>query len=217
MNHLLEKVDSYKHVIWDWNGTLLNDTHLTVEAACVLLRNHNLPEITVEDYKRVFRFPIRDYYISLGFDFNKTPFEVLCDQFVHEYNVVRVKSATLFHGVKELLPEIKRTKKQSILSAAEQNHLNEIVTYFDIHHHFDHICGIQDHYAASKIKRGEELISYTDISPQETILIGDTDHDLEVGRALGVQVLLIADGHQSFDRLSAIHSNVLSTRFLSDR
>ncbi len=43
-------------------------------------------------------------------------------------------------------------------------------------------------------------------------MIGDTDHDLEVGNELGIDVLLIADGHQSFEKLKNVHDNVIETR-----
>ncbi len=47
-----------------------------------------------------------------------------------------------------------------------------------------------------------------DIDPGQLILVGDTDHDLEVGDALGIDVLLVTGGHQSHARLSKRHSRV---------
>lgn len=214
MTHLLDKVKPYKHVIWDWNGTLLNDTQHTVDAICSLLEKDGLPLIDVQKYKDVFKFPVKDYYWDLGYDLNIHSFEELCKRFVTEYNHKRVKLAQLFDGVHDVLPEIKKYKKQSILSAAEQNHLNSIVKHFDIYHHFDHIFGIDNHYAASKVERGLELMDEAKICKTETIMIGDTDHDFEVAEKLGIDILLIADGHQSYERLKKIHDNVLETRYL---
>ena len=74
--------------------------------------------------------------------------------------------------------------------------------------------GISDHFATSKLARGRELLLKSDIPPHKTILVGDTDHDLDVGKELGIDVLLIADGHQSFEKLSGIHSNVIESRFV---
>ncbi len=103
-------------------------------------------------------------------------------------------------------------RKQSILSAAAQWHLDDWVKKFDIHHYFDHIFGIGDHNASSKLDRGKELIELADVCPSQTILVGDTDHDLDVGNELGIDVLLVANGRQSYERLSAIHPNVIETR-----
>ena len=81
-------------------------------------------------------------------------------------------------------------------------------------HHFDHIFGIDNHYAGSKLERGRELIEKSRISPSQTLLIGDTDHDLQVANELGIDALLIADGYQSFNKLSQLHHNVLESRYL---
>lgn len=213
MTHLIQKVEPFKHVIWDWNGTLLNDTHHTVEAICALNKRYSVPEITVQKYKDIFRFPVKNYYVDMGYDLEKHKFEELCKEFVIEYNLKRAKHARLFEGVESVLPSIKQNKKQSILSAAEQSHLVDIVSHFDIHHHFDHIFGIDNHFAASKVERGLELMEAAKVCRSETIMIGDTDHDLEVAEKLGIQILLIADGHQSYERLKKLHDNVLETRY----
>lgn len=213
MTHLFDRTEKYKHVIWDWNGTLVNDTHLAVEAACVLLEEYNLPLIDIAHYKEYFRFPVRDYYKLMGFDLEKISFEKLCERYVVEYNQKRSKLAKLFDGAAETLALIKKHKKQSILTAGEEVYVQGMVKHFDIHHYFDHVYGIHNHLAESKVYRGKELVEHSGILATDTILIGDTDHDLEVGQEMGVDVLLIADGHQSYERLSKVHDNVLESRY----
>ena len=83
----------YKHIIWDWNGTLLNDTWLCVEGINNSLEKRSLDTITEKIYKKVFSFPVKDYYERLGFDFKKEPFEVAGDEFVEYYG-------KFFHKVK---------------------------------------------------------------------------------------------------------------------
>lgn len=134
-------------------------------------------------------------------------------RFHEEYNRFRMDHWKLFPGIESHLETLALEKKQSILSAAAQWHLDDWVKHFNIAQHFDHVFGVADHYATSKVDRGKELVTVSQISPEETILIGDTDHDLEVAHALGVNVLILCDGHQSFNRLSALHPNVLKTRF----
>ena len=61
----------YKHIIWDWNGTLLNDLTLCVDLLNVSLEKRKLPEMTEEKYRKKFLFPIKTFYESIGFDFSK--------------------------------------------------------------------------------------------------------------------------------------------------
>ena len=57
------------HVVWDWNGTLLDDLDTCVAVANMLLDEFGLARLEgVADYQAKFRFPIVDYYAELGFD-----------------------------------------------------------------------------------------------------------------------------------------------------
>ncbi len=207
---IIKHTEPFDHVIWDWNGTLMNDVDIALASLNVMLTENNLPIKTVTEYKELFGFPIRSYYEKVGFDLQKLSFEKLCERFIDEYNNKRAKTANLFDGISDLLSEIKKIKTQSILSAAEQNHLFEMTDHFELTHHFHHRFGINDFYASSKIDRGHELISHSKITADNTILIGDTDHDFEVAQALGISCLLISDGHQSEHRLQALTANVIS-------
>ena len=79
MNHI-------SSVIWDWNGTLLNDVHISVNSVNHLLAQKDLHTLTRDDYLEVFTFPVQEYYESIGFDFTDEPFEVTAHQFIEIYN-----------------------------------------------------------------------------------------------------------------------------------
>ena len=55
-------MDEITTVVWDWNGTLLDDVELCMESINRLLREHRLPQLDHERYQRVFQFPIIEYY-----------------------------------------------------------------------------------------------------------------------------------------------------------
>jgi len=64
----------YSHIIWDWNGTLLNDVEWCIKVMNQLLVQRSLPPISdVSAYYEVFCFPIIKYYKNLKFDFEKNP------------------------------------------------------------------------------------------------------------------------------------------------
>ena len=209
----LDKLSAYEHIIWDWNGTVIDDAHITSEVVAEIMEKHNLPRLSLQEYRDLFGFPVRDYYLKLGFDFSKVSFEELSDIFIELYGKKSCK-AEVFIGMVETLDALGQDgKKLSILSAASQEHLEKMVKHHDLHIHFTHIFGLNNHYAASKLDRGRELIEVAGVLPRQTILVGDTDHDLEVGEKLGIDVLLVGDGHQCKNRLSKIHHNVLPSRF----
>jgi phosphoglycolate phosphatase len=208
MLQLKEILSSHDHVIWDWNGTLLNDIDHCVETINSVLQAWDLPQVSREKYLDVFQFPVINYYKEIGFDFEKHSFEKVGTQFIQTY-YSGVDSCNLVSGARELLLHIRENvKMQSVLSAAEQSHLNEMMEKFNIRKFFDNVFGINNIYAASKLERGQELIEMSGIARNKTILIGDTDHDLQVAQELGIEVILVSHGHQSFERLSAKHNRV---------
>lgn len=76
----------YTHVVWDFNGTVLDDVEAGIRAVNDLLVARGLPCIADADaYRRVFRFPIKSYYEALGFDFKKETYEALAPQWVERY------------------------------------------------------------------------------------------------------------------------------------
>lgn len=184
-------------IIWDWNGTLLNDIELCVQIINKMLQKRNLQKLTVDEYKEVFSFPVKDYYQKIGFDFNDEPFEIPAREYIEEYNS-NVESCNLHENSVSVLNYFRSVGiRQFILSASKQDALDQCLEQQNISQYFEHISGLDNHYAASKIENGQQLISELNLNASELILIGDTVHDFEVARELGCQCVLIANGHQS--------------------
>ena len=45
----------YKNVVWDWNGTLLDDVKISVDTINVMLERKHLGKLTVEEYRSIFQ------------------------------------------------------------------------------------------------------------------------------------------------------------------
>ncbi len=85
MQQLFHRLGDIDHVIWDWNGTLLNDVPHAVDTINFLLGPRGLPLMSIERYREIFSFPIRRYYETLGFDLQAESFADLCDQFIDRF------------------------------------------------------------------------------------------------------------------------------------
>ena len=191
----------YKHIIWDWNGTLLNDTSLCTQILNASLRKRDIPEITVQQYKQKFLFPIKTFYESIGFDFDKEPFENSNNEFNAGF-VDQFKSLALQPFAKDTIIKFSEKKiKQTILSASRQDRLKEQVNFFDITQYLQHVVGTNNLYAHGKEYEGEELLLTLDIPAEETIIIGDTLLDSSVAKYLKIDCALVSNGHNDIKRL----------------
>ena len=196
-------MDGIKTIIWDWNGTLLDDTLICKSIINKLLEQRSLPVLSLQKYKEIFTFPVKDYYQKAGFDFTQEEFKIPADDFIVRYTE-KVKLAKLHHEATEVLEYLKSSNvQQFILSAMEQNSLKKSIEQFGINHYFNAIYGISDHYAHSKTANAIRLISDYHLNPSEVCFIGDTVHDHEVAETIGCNCILIADGHQTKKRLIA--------------
>lgn len=190
-------------VIWDFNGTILDDVDAGIDAVNELLCECGCSPIpSREYYQETFGFPIRDYYKRIGFDFEKYPYEVLAPLWVEKY-LRFVKRARLFEDVRATLEALhRRGVRQIVLSATEREMLKGQLGALGIIEVFEEILGLDNIHAASKLSLAKE---WREKNPDaRVLLIGDTDHDVETAKAIGVECVLVARGHQSKSRLEIL-------------
>lgn len=189
----------YNYCIWDFNGTILDDVELGIYAINELFKAHKMDRcLEREEYCLKFDFPIKDYYQRVGFDFEKTPYEVLAPEWVDIY-FSNFDKARLFPDVISTLSFLRQMgMRQCVLSASEQNSLKKQIDDFGIKHYFEEIMGIGNIYAASKLELAKK---WRERHPDDRVMfIGDTTHDIETAKALSADCYIICAGHQSSER-----------------
>lgn len=191
-------------IIWDFNGTLLNDMQVCIDCMNVMLRKRGLAPLDLPRYREIFTFPVREYYNELGFDFTKEPFDIPAHQFIDLYRE-NLHLAPLQPGVEDILTYFREKGfRQVILSAMEQEFLEETLKMKNIHGYFERICGITNHLGEGKLEMAKELMAGLNGNGHDFVMIGDTLHDYEVASGCGIPCVLIAIGHQSHSRLKSL-------------
>jgi phosphoglycolate phosphatase len=198
------------HLIWDWNGTLLDDLDACIHALNSLLDERGLPRTSPGHYREHFGFPVRDYYRALGFDLAGEDWDLLAVRFHAFYRAdpsirIRPLAARTLTACRDL------GLRQSLLSACEQNLLHTMVRAASLDGFFERMQGVDNLHGSSKIDVGRALLAELAADGAETLVIGDTLHDHEVAEALGCGCILLADGHQSPSRLRRTGRPVLNT------
>lgn len=197
-------MSKYKCILWDWNGTLLDDLEVCIHVMNAILANRKLPLLTEKRYRDIFGFPVINYYHQLGFDFNKEPFEEISNEFITSYQRESL-SAGLRENAVNMLQYIKKMgMKQIILSASQLEKLEEQVNHFGIRHYFQTLLGLNHSHATSKIAVGRSWLELSELNRDEILLVGDTLHDYETACELGCDCILLTEGHQSRERVAAL-------------
>ena len=189
-----------QHVLWDWNGTLLDDTLASVNAINTLLARRGLDGIDMTRYRATFGFPVIDFYRQLNFPLERENWDSLAREF-HDLFLTE-PSLRLQDGARDVLAQVRRRGlPQSVLSASEQGLLTRMLTDFGIQPYFAEVFGVDNFHGQSKLALGQNLLRKLALPPGQVLLVGDTLHDAEVAQALGIRCVLVAQGHQSVPRL----------------
>lgn len=190
----------YDYIIWDFNGTIFDDVQIDIDSLNELLKRRELPLVKDrEEYKEGFMFPIKQWYVNRGFDLEKESFDDVAVEWLNEY-LSREPEAGLVKGVAETLKFFKgQNVKQVIISASEISMLRRQLKMLGVEEYFEEILGLDNYYAAGK--KGIALEWRKNHPDDKLLFLGDTDHDYFVAEAIGADCVLIAEGHQSANKL----------------
>lgn len=184
-------------VIWDWNGTLIDDGQASFESVNDMLSRRNLPLITFDQYSSYIETPIIGFYRHIFDDLDSMDFSLISREF-HEGTALHMRTHGLMSGAEAVLEQLSATGiRQVIVSSCEKGMLAEQTQKYGVAKYFDAILGADDFHAGSKIDRAKEYMARCGISPEQTVNVGDMLHDTELSRAVGAKCILIAKGHQT--------------------
>lgn len=199
----------YSHIIWDFNGTILDDLIPCIDVLNIMLRERGLKSVDKNVYLEVFGFPIKSYYEKLGFDFTKEDYGVMAIEWSGLYKTAAENSGVC-EGVLDTLEYFKKLGvPQYIISATEYEMLKEQINALGIGSYFEELLALKNFHAVSKVELGKSWAER--IKPERMLFIGDTLHDFETADAMGAECVLIAAGHQSKERLSVCRVPVLDS------
>lgn len=202
-------LNNVRAILWDWNGTLLDDLEVCISSMNGMLTRRNYPILTKERYKEIFTFPVQDYYVKAGFDFSRDDWDTVAMEFIANYRE-NVHQSVLHDEVNDILQRFRSMgKRQFILSAMQQDFLLETITARLDPTIFEVIAGLNDHYAATKVENARLLVHEIGLPKSQIIMIGDTIHDFEVAEEAGIPCILVANGHQARERLESTRAPVV--------
>ncbi|MCC6933149.1 MAG: HAD family hydrolase [Deltaproteobacteria bacterium] len=204
-------MDKRVSIVWDWNGTIIDDLEYCVSVLNYFLSARAMKTIDVEFYRNNFTFPVIDFYKSMGFDLQNEDMIAISKDWNDLY-YSNVNCCQLRSGVREIIYYFKEKDfSQYIVSASEHNMLNRIVDSFNLRPYFQNVMGIDNHQARGKLHLAEKIKE--ELRPTEMYVIGDSIHDYELSCYLGAQSILVNNGHQSEEKLRTCSKAIIVNDF----
>ncbi len=185
----------YKNILWDWNGTLMDDLQAAFDSVNIMLESRDMAPIDLNTYYSYITTPISGFYEKC-FDMSKEKEELIYPEYQRIYDE-HTKNHPLDSTAMDVVSELERRGvRQFVVSACEETSLIEWLERYDIKRFMEHITGSDSLKGGSKITRGKELMKKYGLDPAETLFAGDTLHDLDTANALGIDCVLLLSGHQ---------------------
>ena len=197
---------SAPYILWDWNGTLLDDTEAALATLNEMILARGGQPIGMEFYRDHFAFPVRPFYDKIGIIARN---EDEWNGIAHEYHEVYGRQPKKLNPLAVTALEMAKEAgcRQSIVSALRQDLLEADMARNGVTKYFERICGSDNLDGASKLERARVLLRMlSETVPSDThfVLIGDALHDKEVADALGIDCILCAQGSHAAWRLRAV-------------
>jgi phosphoglycolate phosphatase-like HAD superfamily hydrolase len=201
-----------RHIVWDWNGTLLDDLQVVIEAANVSLGRFGVGPIDEDGYRDHFTRPVRAFYDSL-FSRSVTDSEwmALNDTFHVEY-FSRVDRAELTVDTLDALASVERRGwAQSLLSMSPQGWLETVVASKGVANRFSLVDGLSGDTGGRKARHLADHLATLQLDPSETVVVGDTPDDAVAARHVGANVVLYDGGSHHLPRLEGMGAPIAHT------
>lgn len=196
-------MSKFEYILWDWNGTVVDDFSSNLALINHLLRERELPVITAERYRTIFTFPIIDFYRSAGFCCEGEEYTRLVQEYSYKYSL-SISSIPLVQGVRDIfeLAQI-NGMEQIILSASNKQTIRTQMKYYgDIDHYFSEIIAQDNDFAYGKVALAEKWLAESDIhNRKRVVIIGDTRYDYKISKQLNCDCFLVDVGHQDLKRV----------------
>ena len=195
-----------KYILWDWNGTLLDDTQAALDTLNILLDRRGTKPIAMDFYRDHFAFPVRPFYEQIGVMLEHEDWDALAVEY-HDIYAEQPKALN-----RETIAALEAVKaagaRQSIISALRQDLLDQVTAELGVAPYMECIYGVDNLDGASKLDRALELMTAITTEsagePPDVVMIGAALHDKEVADALGVKCVLCGQGSHASWRLAQV-------------
>ncbi|MFI5832169.1 HAD family hydrolase [Micromonospora sp. NPDC051300] len=202
--------ETRRHLVWDWNGTLLDDLDLVVRATNVAFASAGGPAVSADEHRVRFRRPIADYYAEmLGRAVDTEAFGAL-DRIFHDAYRAGLTSCALAADATAAIAAWPGS--QSLLSMWFHDELVPTVHTYGLTPHFRRVDGLRAAVGGGpKAEWLEKHLAELGLDGTDVVLIGDSLDDADAALSVGGAAVLYTGGLSDPARLRASGHPVADT------
>jgi phosphoglycolate phosphatase-like HAD superfamily hydrolase len=202
-----------KHIVWDWNGTLLADNDAVLSAVNAVCAGFGRAAITIDHWRETFSRPLVQCYERLLEQTLDAAAWSRIDTIYHDHYRGLLSLCKLADGVPDHLRAWSDLgRSQSLLSMWYHHELVDLVTQHGIVDLFARVDGLRERaQGGSKATHLADHLAAQELDPADVVLIGDVVDDAEAAAYVGARCVLVTTGVMSRAKLEATGAPVVDS------
>ena len=192
----------FKNFIFDWSGTLVDDLGPVLDSTNKVFNHFGKPSFTREKFCSEFSLPFKNFYERFLPDVSMPELELLYTKFFNESE----EKVKLLEGSRDLLDVFKKSKINTyLLSSIQKQHFENQAAELGLLNMFNRV------YTEALDKRDwiSKLLKDNCLKQEETVFIGDMQHDIETAQFAGVYSVAVLTGYNSREMLEESSPNLI--------
>ncbi len=191
-----------RNIIFDWSGTLVDDLPAVLKASNYVLTQSGRPAMSLDQFRAEFALPFKKFYDRHTPD---VPMAQLETWFHEEFGQSQASVVELPHARKFLEFCREQKVRTFLLSTVHGDYFKTQcdVTGFDVF--------LDQPYTDVWDKREKihEILRENNLKPDETLFIGDMEHDIETARHGGIHSCAVLTGYNTLEQLRAARPDLI--------
>ena len=191
-----------RNIIFDWSGTLVDDLPAVLDATNYVLQQAGKPVMTLEEFRGAFCLPFTGFYDRHT---PHVPLAQLEEWFHRRFAEVQESASALPYAEAFLQFCRDRNVRTFVLSTVSRRYyeIQARTTGFGRY--------IQRAYLGVRDKRQKivELLCDNQLHPEETLFVGDMEHDIETAKHGGIHSCAVLTGYNTLDQLRLAEPDVI--------
>lgn len=194
----------YDLIVFDWDGTIMDSTGLIADCIQLAARDMKLPIPTIEQAKSIIGLGINDSVRRL-FPQLDAATQMQYALAYRRHFVARDHEAPLYDGIRELLTSLAAPERfLAVATGKPRAGLERAFGHTGLKSHFHYSRCADEGFPKPHPDMLLRLMEFTAVSPDRTLMIGDTTHDLELAGNAGVDALAVTYGAHPRSALASL-------------
>ncbi|MEN9229454.1 MAG: HAD family hydrolase [Thermostichus sp. DG02_5_bins_236] len=191
-----------KLLIFDFDGTLVDSEAGILEAIRHTVTALDLPPEAVESWRQMIGIPLEKQLAALLPQPSQTRIPEGIEIYRRYYDDIRPHYSEPFPGILELLATLAERIPLAIASSKRRESILPVLDQWGFGDLFEPIISPAEvTYPKPHPDSVERILAYHDLAPAHTVLIGDTEYDIEMARRAGVRAWGVGWGIHPLERL----------------